>query len=146
MSIENVISSGKFPQRVKNTPPTFCELFTMQVQKNPEAIAVKYKNKSLTYKELAEKAVDLSNHLKMNGLKVGDVVALGTHNCLNLIVGIVGIFMSGGVYLPIDPNYPYERIKSMLDDAKPSIFVTEKLLEAKFSRSQSKILRFAQND
>lgn len=119
--------------------PTFCNFFNLQVLKNPKAIAVKYKGVTLTYKELAERAADLANHLKMNGLKAGDVVALGMYNCLDLIVGIVGIFMSGGVYLPIDPNYPFERIEEMVDDAKPSFFITEKLLEGKFSELHKKI-------
>lgn len=114
-------------------PSTFCDLFRLQVQKNPQAVAVKFKDQSLTYEELDAKSTQLAGCLKIRGLRTGQIVALAMYNCLDLITAILGIFKSGGVYLPIDPNYPHDRIEAMLKDAQPHFLITKSPLKTKFS-------------
>ncbi len=124
---------------IKETFVSFCDLFTQQTRANPSAIAVIYNGNSLTYEELDFRSILLANFLRENGVKSESPVALSIHNGMDLLVGILGILRSGGAYLPIDPNYPVERIKTMLEDAKPVLFLTEESLIAKFSFFHDKI-------
>lgn len=112
---------------------SFCDLFKLQVLKNPGAIAVTFEGSSFTYEELDFRATQLANFLRGKGVKAETIVALSLHNCLDVLVGILGILKSGGAYLPIDPNYPTERIVAMLEDAKPHILLTNESLKNKFS-------------
>ncbi|MGC1879145.1 MAG: non-ribosomal peptide synthetase [Rhabdochlamydiaceae bacterium] len=119
---------------------SFCDLFRFQVRTNPHAVAVIFEGSSLTYQELDYRSSQLAGFLRANGVKSETIVALSLHNSLDLLVGILGIFKSGGAYLPIDPNYPAERIESILEDAKPVILLTEERLNDKFSFLPYKIV------
>src|SRR3990167_1462560 len=117
-----------------------CEFFWTQVKKHPDAIAVISGGKQLTYKNLADQAIRLANYLRGQGVRAETIVGLSLQNDLNLIIGILGIFLSGGAYLPIDPNYPVERIEIILNDAKPYIFLTDRCLHGKFSFYSQKVV------
>jgi amino acid adenylation domain-containing protein len=133
----NILKQHKI---VKENFISFCELFRFQVRTNPSAIAAIFEGHSLTYEELDCRSSQLADLLRTNGVKSETVVALSLHNSLDLLVGILGIFQSGGTYLPIDPNYPAERIESILEDAKPVILLTEESLNDKLSFFPYKIV------
>src|SRR5690606_20504211 len=95
----------------------FCSQFQKNVNQNPLIEAVIYQNDRLTYQELNEVSSKFAQRLIHSGLKTGDIVALGVYNDIDLIPAVLGIWKAGGVYLPIDPNYPIERIKMILSDA-----------------------------
>lgn len=118
----------------------FCKLFENQAQKNPKAIAVIFCDKSLSYEELDILSSNLAKLLKIKGVNAGSVVALGLYNGFNFLVGMLGIFKAGGIYLPIDPNYPANRIEAMLEDANPHSFITESSLQDNFAKWHDKIL------
>jgi polyketide synthase PksJ len=117
----------------QNGTTNLCGLFEQQVKANPDAIAGIFQEKSITYKELDDLSSRLADFLRAEGAKAEAIVALSIHNSLHLLVAILGILRSGGVYLPIDPNYPPERIESMLENAKPLLVLTEESLLDKFS-------------
>ena len=112
---------------------SFCDLFTLQVRAIPTGIAVIFDGKSLTYEELDFRSMQLASFLRENGVKSESIVALSVCDGLDLLIGILGILRSGGAYLPIDPNYPSERIEMMLEDANPVLLLTEENLVTKFS-------------
>ena len=107
------------------------QLFTEQADKTPSAVALQYKNETLTYRELNEQANRLAGVLRGHGVKPDKPVAIIVNRSLEMIIGIMAILKAGGAYLPIDPSYPGERIKYMLEDSETGILLTQKELIAK---------------
>lgn len=103
---------------------TIINLFEEQVEKSPDKIAVVFEDKKLTYKELNEKANELARFLLVNGADTGDVVAILLDKSLEMIISILSILKIGGTFLPIDVNYPNERIDYILKDSKTNILLT----------------------
>ncbi|GAB6259741.1 amino acid adenylation domain-containing protein [Peribacillus sp. N1] len=103
---------------------TVCELFEEQAKKTPDKVAVEFKEKTLTYRELNEKANQLSDFLREKGLsKQSNVAIMQTHS-IDLLISILGVLKTGAVYLPIDPSYPIERINYMLEDSNSKMLLT----------------------
>lgn len=122
----------RIAHQVSQNFQSFCDLFRSQVSKNPEAIAVVFEENSLSYAELDKRSSQLANFLEENNVKSESIVALSLHNSIELLVGMLGIIKSGGVYLPIDPNYPKERIESIIRDSNPVLVLTEDKLKSLF--------------
>ena len=115
----------------KNDYPekTFSTLFEEQVEKTPNKIAVVFEDKMLTYKELNEKANSLAYFLRnKQNVKRESTVGIMVNRSLEMIVAILGVMKAGGVYIPIDPNFPEDRINYMLETSSASILlISEKL-------------------
>ena len=105
---------------------TIVNLFEEQSVKTPNAIAVIFEDEQLTYKQLNEKANQLAHYLKSKGVKQETLVPICIERCLEMIIGILGILKAGGVYVPIDPGYPDERISFMLEDTKAALVISSK--------------------
>ncbi|QUI23832.1 amino acid adenylation domain-containing protein [Vallitalea pronyensis] len=101
------------------------QLFEEQVQKTPNNVAIEYKDECLTYNELNEKANSLAELLRGKGLTNESIVGVLVENSIELVIGMMAILKSGGIYLPIDPKYPTERIESVLIDSKTSVLLTQ---------------------
>ncbi|MGA4009746.1 amino acid adenylation domain-containing protein, partial [Ralstonia nicotianae] len=99
-------------------------LFEQQVARDPEAIAVTFGETRLSYAALNARANRLAHHLLALGVQPEDRVAVALHRCIDLPVAMLAIFKAGAVYLPVDPNYPAERVAFMLDDARPTLLLT----------------------
>ncbi|WP_346868751.1 amino acid adenylation domain-containing protein [Clostridium sp. UBA5119] len=104
---------------------TIHELFEAQVEKTPNNIAVVFEDKKLTYRELNESANSLARVLRDKGVKADSIVGIMVERSLEMIVGIMGILKAGGAYLPIDTNYPKERIEYMLKDSKSRVLLSK---------------------
>lgn len=101
------------------------ELFEEQVERTPDNIALIYENKRLTYRELNEKSNRLSRTLRKKGVKSESLIGIMIERSLEMIIGIIGILKSGGAYIPIDPDYPRDRIEYMLEDSRADILLTK---------------------
>lgn len=104
------------------------ELFEEQVEKTPDAVAVIFEEEKLTYRELNSRANQLANYLQKLGVKPEELVGICVERSLEMIVGLLGIIKAGGVYVPLDPGYPPERIDYMLVDSQASILLTQEKL------------------
>ena len=104
------------------------ELFEEQAEKNPDYIAVNFEQEVLTYKELNNKANLLARVLSNKGVKRNSIVGIMTERSPELIIGLMGILKAGGAYLPIDPEYPEDRIRYMLEDSGTDILLTQQHL------------------
>ncbi|WP_312877594.1 non-ribosomal peptide synthetase [Lentzea indica] len=98
---------------------TIPELFAAQASLTPDAVAVTCEGASLTYAELDARANRLAHHLIGLGAGPERYVALLLPRSLEMIVAILGVLKSGAAYLPIDPDYPEDRINAMLADTGP---------------------------
>ncbi len=103
------------------------ELFERQVQLTPDNIAVVDPlggRRTLTYSQLDQKACQLARVLIKRGVTTGTVVGIMLERSVELIAGILGILKAGGIYLPMDPDYPENRINYMVADSGASLVVT----------------------
>ena len=97
------------------------ELFEQQVKRTPDALAVEFGARQLTYRQLNQHANSLAHRLRSIGVGPDVLVALCMERSLELVVGILGIFKAGGAYLPLDPSYPPERLSFMVQDARTAL-------------------------
>ncbi len=91
---------------------------------NATKLAVQFKDQSLTYGQLDKAATAVAQYLTSKGATVGDHIGLYTERSTSTLVGIVGILKAGMVYVPLDPDYPSERINYILQDANIQILLT----------------------
>jgi amino acid adenylation domain-containing protein len=108
------------------------ELFEAQVERTPEAVAVEFEGRRLTYRELNRRANQLAHHLRTQG--VGPEVRVGV--CLDrseeMVAALLGVLKAGGAYVPMDPVYPEERLALMLEDARAGVLVTQTKYRERF--------------
>ena len=112
------------------------ELFEVQVQRTPEAVAVMFGEQSLSYGELNERANQLARHLKKLGVGVDSLVGICVERSLEMVVGLLGILKAGGAYVPLDPQYPKERLAFMLEDSGVAVLLTQAHLAVPQSGAQ----------
>jgi amino acid adenylation domain-containing protein len=104
------------------------ELFEAQVERTPDAVALEFEGKSLTYRELNARANQLAHYLRGLGIGPEDLVGICVERSLEMVVGLLGILKAGGAYVPLDPVYPRGRLEFMLNDAQIAVLVTQKPL------------------
>ncbi|WP_116964848.1 non-ribosomal peptide synthetase, partial [Fastidiosibacter lacustris] len=105
---------------------TIYQLFEEQVEKAPNNVAVVFEDQQLKYAELNAKANQLAKYLRsLTEIKPDTLIALCLDKSLEMIIGIVGILKAGAAYVPIDPSYPDERIRYILNDTRASLLLTQ---------------------
>jgi amino acid adenylation domain-containing protein len=104
---------------------TLTELLSQQVQRTPDATAVFFDGRELSYRELDERANQLARHLIGLGAEPERLVAVVLPRGEGLITALVAVLKAGAAYLPVDPNHPAERIAFILADAKPALLLTD---------------------
>ena len=115
-------------------------LFEAQAARAPDAIAVVFEERRLTYAQLDARANQLAHHLR--GLDVGPEVVVGlcVERSPEMIVGLIGILKAGGAYLPLDPDYPPERLAFMLKDAGARVLVAHSALLERIPECNARIV------
>ncbi|MGE7625092.1 non-ribosomal peptide synthetase [Viridibacillus sp. NPDC096237] len=127
MTVEekNQVLNGFNSQTVEyNRTLTVDQFFEMQVEKNPNAVAVVCGDRQLTYKELNEKSNQLARRLRLQGVGPEIVVGLIIERDIELIIGMLGIIKAGGAYLPVDPLFPIGRINYMFKKGNVPMLLT----------------------
>jgi len=109
-------------------PATLPSLFAAQAARTPDAVAVVFEDRALSYAALDAHANRLAQHLQSLGVGPETVVGLCVERSPEMVVGLLGILKAGGAYLPLDPNYPRERLGFMLSDAGAPVLVTQQSL------------------
>ena len=115
-------------------------LFEAQVERTPDAIALVFEDEQLTYRELNHRANQLAHGLRR--LNVGPEVPVGVclERSLEMVIGLLGILKAGGVYLPLDPAYPKERITFMLEDSRVPVLLTQERLRAGLPEHRARVV------
>ncbi|WP_187650806.1 non-ribosomal peptide synthetase, partial [Xenorhabdus indica] len=101
------------------------QLFEQQAERTPDATAVVFEERTLSYAELNQRANQLAHHLLALGVKPDDRVAICVERSPEMVVGLLATLKAGAAYVPLDPTYPLERLAYMLDDATPVVLLTQ---------------------
>ncbi len=116
------------------------ELLQEGTERYSSNIAVTYKNNSITYLELNNRSNQVASYLLKNGIQVGDVIALATDRNVEMIIVLIGIMKSGATYLPIDPEFPKNRVEYMLEDSSTKLILLSEKYKNKFHTTAQQIV------
>jgi len=122
------------------------QLFMAQAAKTPDAVALVYEDLQLSYSELDRRSSQLAHHLRDLGVGPETIVGLCVERSLEMVVGLLGILKAGGAYLPLDPNYPAERLAYMLADANAAVVVTQASVQAQLGEVAARKVRLDHSD
>lgn len=111
--------------RIPDIGRPFTQAFADQVARAPDAVAVRRGERSFTYRELNRLTDDLAALLRARGVRPGTPVGMLLEDRMDMVFGLVGIKKSGGLYVPLDPTYPDDRLAYMIRDSGIEIIVTE---------------------
>ncbi len=116
--------------------------FERQVDKHPEAMALSFEDHHLSYAELNRRANRLAHRLRALRVPIGpdSLVGLCVERSLDTVVGILGILKAGAAYLPLDPDYPEERLAFTLSDAHAEVVVTQKRVVHKLPQESAHVV------
>lgn len=106
------------------TEGTIQGLFEDQVMRNPEKAAVRYGEVTISYRELNKRANALAKLLRDKGIGVDSIVPIMIDRSIEMVIGILAILKAGAAYLPIDANYPADRINYILEDSKAAVMLS----------------------
>ena len=106
---------------------TIIEQFHRQVDKTPEALAIVFEGLQLSFKQLDELATQFAQAMIDVGIRAGDTVGLCIDRCPEAIAAMLGAFKISAVYVPLDPEYPVERVQYMIEDADLKAIITHDL-------------------
>jgi amino acid adenylation domain-containing protein len=112
------------------------QLFTEQVERDGDAIALVFEDRQITYRELDRQANRLANYLLGLGIRSGQLIGIAIERSIETIVSILAILKAGYAYLPLDLSYPSERLSFMLENSQVSILLTKQAAIAKLPPHQ----------
>lgn len=104
------------------------ELIEQQVRRTPDAVAVEHEGACLRFSELNVAANRLAHHLRSLGVKPDDRVAVCVDRSLEMVVALLAVLKAGAAYVPLDPDYPADRLAYMLGDCRPTVLLTGQAL------------------
>ena len=119
---------------------TIAQLVARQAAAVPDAVALLDGHVTITYKELNQRANQLAHMLQEAGVQPNMLVGICLERSIDLVIGLLAILKAGGVYVPLDPTYPQERLAFMLQDARVSIVVTQKHISASLPVKDTQVI------
>jgi amino acid adenylation domain-containing protein len=122
------------------------DLIEAQALRTPEKTAVICRDRSLTYRELWEKASKLARRLQRLGVGPETVVAILMDRSLDMIVALLGVLKAGGAYLPLDPTFPSERVALMLKDSDARVVLTQNNRKGVLGNSAAIVISLDESD
>ena len=127
-----------FNRTERSYPQEKCvhQLFQEQVERTPKRTALVFENQHLNYEELNQRANQLAHHLRKRGIGPEVRVGICMERSLDLVVTLLAILKAGGVYVPLDPDYPPDRLSYMLEDANVGVL----LIQSRFKEIVSNCL------
>lgn len=118
----------------------FPQLFERQAAATPDAIAVVFDDRSITYAELNSRANRIAHHLHTLEVGPGVLVGICLERSIEMVIGLLGILKVGGAYVPLDPAFPKERLVLMLQDCRAGVLLTEQALLEELPTFDAKVV------
>jgi amino acid adenylation domain-containing protein len=136
-----VVSEWNDTARPLPTEALIHELIAAQAARTPDAVALVFEGEELSYGELDRRSNQLAHALRRRGVGPEVIVGICAERSFELLIGLLGILRAGGAYLPLDPDYPRERLAFMLEDAAPSVILTQGAGEAALPPHGASVIR-----
>jgi amino acid adenylation domain-containing protein len=132
----------KWNETAADYPQHSCiyQLFASCAEKHPDEEAVIFDEQRLSYDQLNRQANQLAHRLQKMNIGPETLVGICMENSVQLIVGIIGILKAGGAYIPMDPEYPDERLITILNDAQPPVLITQTSYSNRFDGFNGNII------
>ena len=102
------------------------QLFEQQARQTPDRIAVEFGDCRLTYRELNQRTDQLAGHLRALGVGPGKLVGVYVERSPDMVIALLAVLKAGGAYIPLDPIYPADRLAFMIEDAQPTVLLTQR--------------------
>ena len=118
------------------------QLFEEQAARSPDAIALVYEDRQLSYKELNRQANRLAHYLRSLGVGAETLVGICVERTLDTAIAILGILKAGGAYVPLDPFYPQDRIAYSIADSQLSVLLTNEKHLSDLPESKAQLVCF----
>ncbi|WP_340028287.1 amino acid adenylation domain-containing protein [Paenibacillus sp. FSL H7-0940] len=119
---------------------TLIQLFEEQAEYIPDAAAISMNEQEMTYRELNERVNRLARTLRSHGISQGRLVAIMAERSIEMVIGILAAHKAGAAYVPIDPEYPEERIRFLIEDSGAQVMLTQSRLRERLAGLDSVIL------
>jgi amino acid adenylation domain-containing protein len=138
---------GRPPSRERNgTHVAFSdacvhELFEQQVARDPVAVAVVYKRRQLSYRELNQRANQVARYLRKRGVGPDILVGVCLERSLEMVIALFGVWKAGGAYIPLDPAYPRDRLSFMVNDTGMKVLLTDNKCRSLFPSAWDNTVR-----
>ncbi len=116
------------------------EAFEAQVARTPDATAIRFRDEALSYRELNVRANQLARHLVELGAGPDALIAICMERSLEMVVALYATLKSGSAYVPVDPEYPADRVSFMLGDTAAPILLTQGALAARFGGANARVI------
>jgi amino acid adenylation domain-containing protein len=116
-------------------------LFEAQAKESPDSVAVVFGPRQFTYAELDRRTNQLALHLRKLGVKPGVLVGVFIERSLEMLVALLGTLKAGGAYVPIDPTFPPERVRFVLEDAGASVVLTQAALTREWTFGDAQVVQ-----
>jgi amino acid adenylation domain-containing protein len=117
-------------------------LFAAQVEQFPDVVAVVFGEQKLTYQELNAQANQLAHYLQKLGVKPGVLVGICVERSVSMVVGLLAILKAGAAYVPLDTEYPKERLAFIIEDTQISVLLTTQKLTDAIPKHQARVVGF----
>ncbi|WP_207267288.1 non-ribosomal peptide synthase/polyketide synthase [Pseudomonas sp. FW300-N1B4] len=114
--------------------------FEAQVETRPQAIALRHAGAGLTYAELNRRANQLARHLQTLGVGAEVRVGVAMPRSAELVIALMAVLKAGGTYVPLDPDYPADRVAYMLDDSQARVLLTQQHLLSQLPETQAQVV------
>ena len=118
----------------------FPQMFEAQVERTPDAVALSMGQETLRYGELNARANQLARYLRTLDVRPGVVVGICLERSLEMVIALMAVLKAGGTYVPLDPEYPRDRLRFMAEDAAVAIVLTSEGLSDRFDSRSCRML------
>jgi amino acid adenylation domain-containing protein len=116
------------------------ELFENQASRTPDAVAIVFGGRTLTYRELDERANRLAHALRRRDVGPDVLVGISLTRSPELVVGLLGILKAGAAFVPLEPSYPAERLSALVAETRPALLITDSRLLAHYRPEETAVL------
>jgi amino acid adenylation domain-containing protein len=136
-----ILANGAGPPLEPQGTGLIHRLFELQVERTPDAVAVESEGRALTYRQLNDRANRLARELRERCVGPDVLVGVGLARSPDLAVALLGVLKAGGAFVPLDPDYPSERLATMLEDSRASVLLTQESLQDRWPEAQAVVIR-----
>ena len=115
-------------------------LIEAQVDRTPDAIALRFEGAELTYRELDERANRLAHHLISHGVSPETPVGVCVERSFEMVVALLAVLKAGGAYVPLDPSYPADRLAFMVEDIEAPVLLTQQSVRSTLPPTEARVI------